>query len=190
MHLLSILLFAISSNMDNLVIGLSYGIKKIRIPILSNIVISLITFIGTAFSMIIGKELLNIIPESIANIIGSVVIIIIGGYYLIKFIYNKTKDNEQKGEEYDVDKSGCIELRESFLLGLALSINNIGLGISASIIGLNIIATATVSFVFSLLFLYLSNAFGKSFMSNFLGKYAEPISSILMILLGIYEIFI
>jgi len=96
---------------------------------------------------------------------------------------------EDREAKYDKDRSGNIELRESFALGLALTVNNIGLGISASVIGLNVIITSIASFACSILLVYISNLFGKNYISNFFGKYSEPIASILIILLGLYGIF-
>lgn len=125
--------------------------------------------------------------------LGSLIMIAIGCYYLIKFIHGKinkgSSKKEDKGEydRYDKDQSGNIELRESFAFGFALSINNIGLGISASMAGLSVIAASVSSFVCSLVFICASNLFGESCISKFLGKYSEPISSALIILLGIYE---
>lgn len=196
MHIISILLFALSSNMDNMVVGLSYGIKKIRITSVSNLTIGLITFLGTIISMLIGKSLLNIIPVSFAGLLGSLIIIAIGSFYLLKYIYTTIKSKQipdpqretTKYGHYDKDKSGKIEWRESFTLGFALSINNIGLGISASIAGMNIAMTAIASLIFSLILTYFSNLFGKTCVSKYLGKCAEPIASILIIILGIYQV--
>ena len=40
MRLLSIVLFASASNIDNFIVGMSYGVKKIHIPILANFIIA------------------------------------------------------------------------------------------------------------------------------------------------------
>ena len=57
-HLLSALLFGVSSNTDNLVVGMSYGIKKMPIRWSENLIVALITFMGTVLSMILGKSVL------------------------------------------------------------------------------------------------------------------------------------
>jgi len=195
MHVFSILLFAVSSNMDNFAVSLSYGVKKIRVSFSSNIIIGLITFLGTLLSMLIGKSLLIVIPVSLANILGGVIITGIGCAYLIKFILGavKKKASRQTEDEtygrYDKDQSGDIDWREAFALGFALSINNVGLGISASITGLNAYITAACSLLCSLIFIYISNLLGKNCVSKFLGKYTDPVASILIIILGLYEIF-
>jgi len=186
MYLLSILIFAVSANMDNFAVGLSYGVKTIRISLKSNLIIGLITFLGTALSMSVGKSLLLVIPASAAGVLGGAIITAIGCFYLIKFIWDKSANAY---ERYDKDNSGDIDWREAIGLGLALSANNIGLGVSASITGLNVTATSICSLFFSLLFIYISNILGKSCVSKFLGKYSEPAASVLIIILGVYEMF-
>ena len=199
MRILSALLFALSSNTDNFAVGLSYGVKKIRVPFKSNLIIGLITLFGTVLSMSIGKSLLVIIPANIAGMIGGAIITAIGCAYMVKFILSEIKhkknnsnqrdkqDKDEAYKRYDKDNSGVIDSREALGLGFALSVNNMGLGVSASVTGLNIIAASVCSFVFSMLFIYSGNLFGKSCVSKFIGKYSDPMSSVLIIALGVYE---
>ena len=70
------------------------------------------------------------------------------------------------------------------------TLNNIGLGIGASITGLPVLSTALGSFLFSLVFLYIGNLVGRSKLSEVVGAFAEPLAALLMIGLGVYEIFI
>lgn len=192
MSVLSILLFALSSNMDNFIIGTSYGIKKIQINFAANLVIGVITCVGTVLSMLAGRGLLGFVPEAAAKLLGSTVLLIIGGACLAKYLYQKIKppggpSSAADGlEKYDKDKSKRIELRESLALGCALSINNIGLGVSASMAGLNIAAASAASLICSLLFIYAGNLFGNGCISKFFGKYAEPLASVIIILLGVF----
>jgi len=188
--MLSIFLFAVSSNLDNLVVGFSYGIKKIHVSLLSNLIIAFITFAGTLASMLAGSSITHFIPISIASAIGSVILIGIGIFSLI--IYFRNRKNEALwhmtgSEKYDKNENKKIEYNEAVTLGLALTINNIGLGIGAAISGLGVLPTAIGSFIFSILFLYIGNVFGDSFLSEFIGKYAEPIAAIIIIILGIWE---
>ena len=195
MYLLSILLFSISSNLDNLIVGMSYGIKKICIPISANLLVAFITFTGTALSMIFGKSLANYIPIEVSNAIGAVMIIGIGAASLIKYFrHRKNNQNDEspcslkEPEKYDKNKNNRIELREAISLGIALSINNIGLGIGASISGLHIVPAAIGAFVCSLIFISVGNLLGNSLLSKFIEKYSEPIASFGIIALGIYQL--
>lgn len=191
--LVPILLLSISSNMDNFVVGISYGLKRVHIRFLANLVIALITFTGTVLSMLAGKTLLPVVPAHIAEMFGSLILILIGCFCVTKYFYSKIKraDTYYSAEDpkkYDKDNSGNIEIFEACTLGLALTINNIGIGIAASISGLSVVETSIVSFFISLMAIYTGNKIGNGWLSKFVGSYAEPISGLIIIILGIYQI--
>ena len=79
--------------------------------------------------------------------------------------------------------------RQAVILGMALAVNNVGLGIGASISGLGAIPTSIGSLCFSMVFLTVGNHAGKRWLSGFIGCYAEPIASAVMLILGLYEMF-
>lgn len=198
-HLLSALLFGVSSNTDNLVVGLSYGMKKMPIGRTENLIVALITFTGTILSMVLGKSVLLFLPPKAAGFLGSGMIILIGIAGMAKFLlrWKKTRkegEEEHKGaEDIGGDKETVLQsltIREALFLGLALTLNNVGLGIGASITGLPVASTALGSFFFSLVFLDLGNRIGRAKLSEVIGEFAEPLAAFLMISLGVYEVFI
>ena len=93
-------------------------------------------------------------------------------------------------ESADNDHSGTIDIRESLVLALALTINNFGLGIGASITGLNIYATVIGTLFFSLISILVGCLVGRSYISKFLGKFAPLVSGLIIVLLGIYKLLI
>lgn len=188
-HLLSALLFGVSSNTDNLVVGMSYGIKKMPIRWVENLIVALITLMGTVLSMILGKSVLLFLPQKLAGVLGSVIIILIGVFGLVKFFIKMKKPEEESEEETELALQ-TLTRAEALILGLALTLNNIGLGIGASITGLPVLSTALCSFLFSLVFLYIGNLIGRSKIAELVGEFAEPLAGLLMIGLGVYEIFI
>lgn len=205
MHLISILLFAFSANIDNLVVGIAYGIKKIKIGILSNLLIALVSAAGTFVSMAVGLAISKVFTASIANTIGSVILIIIGIWITRDFFLKKGEPKKQEQrkqslkncrqilrepEKADSDHSGTIDIKESLILAFALTINNFGLGLGASITGLNIYATVICTFFFSVIFIVLCCLVGKSYLSAFFRKYAPLASGLIILLLGIYELFV
>lgn len=183
-HLLSSLLFGLSANADCVAVGLSYGIKKTAIGWSSNFLVGFICFSGTLLSMVLGKGVLLFLPEQFTRIIGSLIIILIGIIGMIRYLINKSS-----GESEEIP-SAQLGMRESFLIGFALSVNNMALGVGAGITGLLVLPTAFCSFLFSLFFLSLGNRIGLSRLSAFIGRLAEPLANLLMICLGVYELFI
>ncbi len=184
LHLLSFLLFGVSSSMDNLVVGLSYGMKKAAINWLINALVGCISFTGTLLSMLFGKSLLIFLPQGLANLLGGLIIILIGVIGLGHFFVSG------KSSPSDETAVRVLTIRQTFLLGAALTANNIGLGIGASITGLPPLPTALCSLCFSLLFLYAGNWIGRTKLPGYINQFAEPLANFLMILLGLYEIFI
>src|SRR5699024_2669375 len=176
----------------NFVVGLSYGIKKIEIGFISNLIISIITMVGTIISMSLSKILVNLIPNNVANLIGGIILILIGSWTVIKPLLKNVQsvgilDNP---EQVDKDNSSHIDSKEALILALALSINNIGLGIGASITGLSIVLTSVFTFIFSLIMLVLGYFFGSYYLSNLFSKRATIISGLIIIALGVFEIFV
>jgi putative sporulation protein YtaF len=144
MHLISSLLFAISANIDSFIVGLSYGIKKSNISLLKSTIISLVTLIGTVTAILLGAEISRFLPASSSQAIGCALLIGLGLYYIIKSLYTylsmKFKKVEVKASEFTSDskdnsqaEDSLLTIKEGLFLGLTLSINNIGMGIGASI---------------------------------------------------------
>ena len=198
--ILSALLFSLSSNLDKVVIGIAYGIKKIKLGILANLIIAFVTSTGTFLSMSVGAYISTFLPRSVANILGAGVVIILGIYFIVQSIIkliNNTKSKElalkdiddmiEYAKKSDLDSSSDINMKEALLIALGLTFNNLGTGVAASITGVNILFTIISTFILSIVTITLGDAIGKCLLGKFLGKYAPLFSGILLIMLGIIE---
>jgi putative sporulation protein YtaF len=206
MNYLQIILFVISSSSDNFIVGLSYGMQKIKINFFNNFIIALISGIGTLIAMLSGSLLTKYIPAQFCKVIGSLILIILALYFIansfkkkdLKVDVDKGRINNvkyyddilEKPELVDVNDSKSIELGESFILGIALSLNNIGIGIGASILGMNPFITSGLSFVFSMVFIQIGRSLGEVCFSKYFSKTAQIISGLIILLLGIYGLFV
>ncbi|MDP4177399.1 MAG: sporulation membrane protein YtaF [Bacillota bacterium] len=205
MQILSAFLFAFSANVDNLAVGVTYGIRKLKIGLLNSIIIAFMSCLGTFISMLLGKIICKFVPINITDAIGSFLLIGLG----VWSIYESEKplpnsdNNDKRSDHYkllsydellnepekaDLDNSGFIDLKESVMLGIALAFNNMGMGIGGSIIGLNILLTSILTFVLSLVFISLGCYLGKKITSSHLGKLSGIIAGFLIMSLGIYEL--
>jgi putative sporulation protein YtaF len=200
--ILSALLFSLSSNLDNLVIGTAYGVKKIKIGIIANLIIAVVTSIGTFLSMSVGSYISRFLPNSVANGLGAVVIVILGVYFVTQSIVKlgsntKTKDLALKNitdmieyaEKSDLDNSGDISIKEALLVAFGLTFNNLGTGVAASVTGVNIQFTVISTFILSILTIIFGESIGNHVLGEFFGKYAPLFSGILLVILGIIEFF-
>lgn len=195
--LLSALIFSLSSNLDNIVVGMAYGIKKIRIGFLSNLIIAILTSVGTFISMSLGAYLSHILPGNLTSILGALIIIIVGFYFSFESFIKLIKEHHYKSvalkdlsemvdyaELSDQDHSGDLNFKETLMVGLSLSFNNIGTGIAASLGGVNLLIAICFTFLMSFITLYVGLFLGSNVFGRFMGKYAPLISGLLLILLG------
>lgn len=191
-ELISGTLFSISANIDNIPIGLSYGVRKIHISLIKNIFICAITSIVTFLSMLVGQNISKFFDVKTTNILGSILLILLGVYPIIKNIFSKKKfDKLNNNNNINIVKNNNdINLKELLIMIITLSLNNIAAGIAASIAGVNIICTTIFTFIFCVVFLYIGNNLGKKINNRLIEKYSEFISSFILILIGIIELFI
>lgn len=202
MSFLSILLFVVAASLDILVVSLAYGLKDIKINFSSTLVIASISALGTFISMILGKFLVDLIPVKLGDIIGGLVLLLLGFYSIYSYFKEKkiltshNSDNNssptfilENPEVADKDKSGNIDFKESLALSLALALNNFGLGIGASISGLNIAFTTISTFIISLIFISLGFYLSKTIKSKNISKNSNLIAGIIIIILSLFIIF-
>ena len=190
MILLLSALCAISANLDTLTVSIAFGIKKVKISFPAAIAISLITTLGTWISMKSGILIANQINYTFLNWIGAVILMGMGIWIIINGIREMNRYDLLPGmlshtENADADHSGVIDIKESLTLSLALTVNNLGVGIAAGVAELNIWMTTLFTFLFTLLAMWLGSAFGKSFLAHWLGKYASLISGCIIFIVGL-----
>lgn len=174
MNIISIILYTISINSDNIPIGISFKLKNKKSKFNEIFKISILTSLITFISMIIGTNISSILPIKFANRLGASVLIAFGIYLLIKEYKSKEiTNNTQASEIYEI---------------VLLSINNIFAGISASITGINYFFASIFNFIFSTIFLYLGTIIGKKINSTKLELYSNYLSAIILIILGIIEL--
>lgn len=196
--LISAFLLSLSACLDNIVVGIAYGMKRTKIGLGSNLLIAIITSCGTLVSMLFGRLIATVLPVTIAQNLGASMIILIGIYFILEYCINKNKNDANSLPDIVKEDICCnnntnicdikIGLRETIMLAFALTINNLGIGISASLAGVNIAATVILTFLISLITIILGVAMGYNVIGRICGKYAGLVSGILMIILGIFEI--
>ncbi|MCR8645715.1 sporulation membrane protein YtaF [Paenibacillus sp. N1-5-1-14] len=201
MHILSILLVAIASNLDNLGIGLSFGMKSTRIPFWSNFMIALITMTGTYLSMIVGEWISEYVSADFANLAGALVIAIIGLQTIWSSLRPKKVPELTDGGadlvqvlrhpiQADTDQNQTISWKESLALGVALALNNIATGIGAGATGISPIWTTISAGIFSYLFVGFGVQFGLKLGQTRLGSYSNILAGLLLIGIAIYEVLV
>ena len=139
MWFLSGILLAISLSMDALGIGISYGLRNIKVPNIPRLIISFISLLFTAIAIGIGNVIVLFLPQALRE---------------DKKVENKEKKTEKVWNfnlkslgiiikiihhpiHCDVEKSTSVGIRESIYMGVALSIDSFGAGIISAVAGVN-----------------------------------------------------
>lgn len=185
--LLSSFILAISSSIDSLGIGITYGIKNIKISCFGKIILFAISFLVSSFSICFGNFLITIFPSFLSRFIGSFILIIMG----IFIIFHAIKGDPQSSLPFDFDSSQSIDSRESLFLALALSFDSFGICIGGSIIGMNITLFPFLIGAFQLCFMSLGNFIGRKLhqFTHFPNNLWSLFSGILLALIGFLKFF-
>ena len=210
----AVMLLSVSLSMDSLFLGLAYGIKQTKIPLTSKLIICLFSILYAIAAILIGSSISTFLSKEVAKIIGGAILAIVGILMLISaFEQNKaiTSDialentpktifklfikslgitievlkNPQAG---DIDRSGTIDFKEAFLLGLALSIDSLGTGIGSALSGLTGWYIPVAIGFFQLFFLSAGLFLGKVFPFKQENKLIKALPGTLLLALFILRV--
>ncbi len=209
MELLTAILFGLAVSADGFAAGVAYGVKNIKIPLFSLLVIALASALAVTFSMLCGQGLAAVLPPGLASRVGAVIIVVIGCYFLLLAGSEKIDGVESQDEQpifslsikplgiiiqilkeparADFDKSGMISTGEAFFLGLALALDAMGAGICMAMTGLNILYTVLAVGVLKFILVNLGLLIGAFFNHGLLKSLSAVIPGLIFILLGISE---
>ena len=188
--LFTTIFLAISSSIDAIGIGITYGIKNATISNKGKLVIFFVSFIVTIISLYLGNFLKALLPHFIVDYLGSFIFILMGLFICFQAldnnetISNKNIDNKEEKNKIktysffikflgitikiiknpissDLDNSKKIDGKEAIFLGLALSMDTICTGICGAAIGINNYIFPFLISCFQLIFLEAGNHLGK-----------------------------
>ena len=178
MFILSVLLSAAVSA-DAFLIGTAYGIKNVKIPWISQLIIGCM---GSVFSFaaVLASGLLRVIPQPWATHITTAALVLSGTYFLIKAVCTNIKPKEQISLinlavksmglkitvvrdmiDCDIDGSGVIDIKEAALLGLTLSGDVAAAGFFAFGHKAFLVLFPVLTGVFNLLCISIGNKIGR-----------------------------
>jgi len=162
------LLIAASVSLDAFTAGFSYGSQKIRIPLGSSVIITLISSIVIGIALLAGAMLAPLLPDWIVDTVSFILLFSIGAVKLMdsvtKSIITKYNDLHREikislfnfkfilslyadPEKADVDGSCVLSASESFFLGVTLSLDGLAAGFGAALLDLYAAAVVVSSLV-------------------------------------------
>lgn len=200
----SMLMLVLAISIDGFGVGITYGIRKIRISWLAITIISTCSGMVMYVSMSLGLWMSSI-TEGHAELIGGVILIAIGLGAVTQSLRrndNKTPkehNNKNKTKRWgmvfgilrtpstaDLDRSGTISPGEAALLGTALSLDAFGAGIGASMLGFSPFATACLTALCCGCFIGAGLYAGR--MVKGIGRF-KILPGLILILMGVWKGF-
>ncbi|WP_100405079.1 sporulation membrane protein YtaF [Bacillus solitudinis] len=210
LEILSLLALALAVSLDSFGVGLTYGLRKMILPLKSLIFIAGCSAASIIIAMAFGRVIQSLLSVRVAESLGGVILILIGAWALYQVCRpaknsQKTKEDKvilsfeikmfgvvirilRKPMVADLDDSGTITGREAFLLGIALSLDAFGAGIGAVLIGYSPTWLAFCVALMSALFVTLGMKSGYRFSDSKVIKKFSFIPGLLLILLGVMSL--
>lgn len=208
-NILEIILLSLAICLDSFMSAFSYGVSKIKIPFLSAFIMSFVSVISLAISVLLGGFFAGIIAENIIKYLAFSLLLIVGLFkffselfkllisrkvekggnvelklFNFKFYLHIIADNTKA----DIDENKILSPLESLGLGFILSIDSIGVGLSFGMQNGFKFLLVIISFVFTFISILLGSLLG--------GKIARKIklnlsflSGLVLIVLAIFKLF-
>jgi putative sporulation protein YtaF len=85
------ILFAFALSFDGFGVGLSYGMRRIRIPLLSMFIITLCTIFSMGSAIVFGNSLMNVLTFLPTKILGACILLSLGGFQIVKTLFHGIK---------------------------------------------------------------------------------------------------
>lgn len=205
--------FAMSSSLDNLGVGISYGIRGVRINFLSNLLIAVICFALSMVGILSGQWLAQVLPGIIPVLIGALLLIIVGIRMMLLTTPSKAAQQQAPLTEHPApsnrrsrlslltnpasahaNAAGTIGLGEAIILGVALAANAVTNGVGAGLLGLSPLAISLTAAIGSYISVWLGVAIGHKAAGIRIGRYtlgqfSTVLSGLLIVLIAINTLF-
>ena len=199
-HLFYACAIALANNVDNIAARIAYSLGGVKIGLPVNIWIAAITFAITACAASLGAGLGGTIGGAIASLFAMGVLVCLGGWMIIeprlrpsrtrlpsesaKSVYGVLLDPQGA----DLDGSKHIDFKEATLLGIALSITNIGGGLSAGMMSVDPLVVGLLSAAFSFAALWAGNHLSELFVRHKLADKAAIAGGVVLIAIGVEQV--
>lgn len=194
MLVLAALLVAVTSNLDNLAVGFSYGLRSLPVSLSSNAVIAGVTLVATWLSVDLGRLARHVLPGNALGLLGGGVLILIGGLTLRGAQVEGRPGAGGRAAPSrraltlllhpEARSSSRLGPGEALLLGLALSCNNLVLGAGAGVVGASSLLTALLSCAVSLLCVGGGSRAGLAAQRRLGGAVPSALAGLFLVLVG------
>ena len=181
MQLIYLFIIAILNSIDNIGIGVAYSIAGIKVKLSKNMLIAFLAFLVSFLASLSGQLISYFLSDKECSII-SMILLVLMGSKMIYTSFSKKKNN-------DLNKVNELKYKDAFSVGIALALDDISSSVSSSLIGYNPFMVSFPYFIISLAIFFSGNYVLKFITKLNVGNKPTIIAGVLMILIGISQIF-
>ncbi|MFO0585680.1 MAG: manganese efflux pump [Anaeromyxobacter sp.] len=184
-HLLSSILLALSSNVDNLGVGVAYGVRRRHVRLRHNLLVAGVTGAGTLAAVAFGEWVNDFMSEEAANLVGAAVLVALG----VSTLAQALRGGAAAGTGSRHAAGGATGGREALALALSLTLNNLGAGIGGGISHLDLVLTTALTALTSVAALAGGEALGRRMTGSLPAPALGVAAGALLVALGVVEVF-
>lgn len=190
------LLLAFSLSADAFGVGVSYGLRRIHFPWVSLLLLGAESMVMMLLVLSFGHWLASFFPFASLAKCAAAFLFFFGLWFIKNGLFQQKEERPsasllQTPSACDRDLSSAIEPKEALLLGLVLSADSLGAGLTIALSGLSHWALPLFAACFQSLFLFLGAALGKKLIllpEPKENRYAL-LSGIILAAMGCYRFF-
>ncbi|MBX6395131.1 MAG: manganese efflux pump [Alicyclobacillaceae bacterium] len=184
---LNLLLIGIGTNLDNMGIGLAYGLRGTKIRHVHNALINLIgvffALAGTFFGAALGLR----VDVRTAHVASSAILCTLGILTMLQGVWRTRNRDMGDTRAYPVTGARTTTWREAWMLGFALSITNAVAGTGAGLSGSDIGPTVASIGIWGYLVIWIGNILATKKGAALFGNYRGVAAGLLLILIGLRQ---
>ena len=181
------MLLAISSNLDDLTIAFSLGLKEDVLTLRNMLIIAIISGLTMGAGIQLGNIFSVILMETVEKFISFLVFSGFGIWFIIEGIRDDSGVEYKAVKKYTSKNTNGRSILSAVGLGLVLGIGSLALGFSGGLGRFPLLFTSIMTTVSSFLFLWMGIYLGEN-LSRIVGKYGHYAAGVILLLLGFYEL--
>ena len=181
MQLIYLFTIAFLNSIDNIGVGVVYSVAGIKVKLFSNILLASLAFGVSFIAALSGRLLSNFISEQACSIISMLLLVFMGANMVLSAFYKKGN--------IDIHKVKELKYKEALYAGVALAFDDIGSSVSSALIGYSPFMISLPFFIISLAIFFFGNYTLKYTTKFNLGNKPTIVAGVMMILLGVSQIF-
>ena len=181
--MLEAILLVLSLCVDACAASFAYGTNKIKIPIISNIVLTTISTVFLAISLSVGNLLQNFINEDLTHLLCFAILFMLGFMRFFEVILKKYLNKKAISPDNievtlfnfklvlnvdadvtlaDIDHSKSLSPKEALYLGIALSLDSLVIGLGVGLLPISFGMVMILSLIIHFVAILLGSALGHT----------------------------